>query len=81
MLPDYASAGHPGHWPHFCCHLFCPLQVIIAVIIHALQSFCRPKVSKDGKDLPKKMKRLVVIETPEDYKGFDDLKDFKVTGF
>jgi len=38
----------------------------------------RPKVSGEVKNLPKKMKRLVVLETPEDYKGFDDLKDFKV---
>ena len=41
-------------------------------------TFCRSKLSGDGKNLPKKMKRLVVLETPEDYKGFDDLKDFKV---
>jgi len=50
--------------------------VIISAVIYFILS--RPKVSRDGKDLPKKMKRLVVLETPEDYKGFDDLKNFKV---
>ena len=41
----------------------------------------RPKLFGDGENLPKKMKRLVVLETPEDYKGFEDLKDFKVLLF
>ena len=41
-------------------------------------TFWRPKLSGDGKNLPKNMKRLVVLKTPEDYKGFEDLKDFKV---
>jgi len=49
---------------------------LVSVTIYFI--FSRPKLSRDGKNLPKKMKRLVVLETPEDYKGFDDLKDFKV---
>ena len=35
-------------------------------------------MSKDGKNLPKKMKRLVVLECPSDFKDFSDLKRFKV---
>jgi len=49
---------------------------IISAVIYFMLS--RPKVSNVGKNLPSKMKRLVVLETPEDFKGFDDLKKFKV---
>ena len=35
----------------------------------------RPKM---GKNLPEKMKRLVVLETPDNFEGFNDFKDFKV---
>jgi len=63
------------------CFLTMPVLATLATgIVSAVIYFVlsRPKVSSDGRDLPKKMKRLVVIETPEDFKGFDDLKDFKV---
>ena len=33
---------------------------------------------KEGKNIPEKMKRLVVLETPDKFDGFNDLKDFKV---
>ena len=35
----------------------------------------RPKM---GKNLPEKMKRLVVLETPDNFEGFNDFKDFTV---
>jgi len=35
----------------------------------------RPKM---GKNLPEKMKRLVVLETPDNFEGFNDFKEFKV---
>jgi len=43
------------------------------ILLYFLRS--RPKA---GKNIPEKMKRLVVLETPEKFEGFNDLKDFKV---
>ena len=43
------------------------------ILLYFLRS--RPKA---GKNIPEKMKRLVVLETPDKFEGFNDLKDFKV---
>ena len=49
------------------------LAVASLVLLYFLRS--RPKA---GKNIPEKMKRLVVLETPDKFEGFNDLKEFKV---
>jgi len=49
------------------------IAVASLILLYFLRS--RPK---EGKNIPQKMKRLVVLETPDKYEGFNDLKDFKV---
>ena len=49
------------------------LAVASLVLLYFLRS--RPKA---GKNIPEKMKRLVVLETPDKVEGFNDLKEFKV---
>ena len=51
------------------------LGIVVASLI--LFYFLRSR-PKEGKNIPQKMKRLVVLETPDKYEGFNDLKDFKV---
>ena len=49
------------------------LAVATLILFYFLRS--RPK---EGKNIPEKMKRLVVLETPDKFEGFNDLKEFKV---
>ena len=54
-----------------------PTILAIAVASLLLFVFLRSR-PKGGKNLPEKMKRLVVLETPDKFEGFNDFKDFKV---
>ena len=54
-----------------------PTILAIAVASLGLLYFLRSR-PKGGKNIPEKMKRLVVLETPDKFEGWNDLKDFKV---
>ena len=79
MLPDHAHGGHPCGGAHVCYHLFPLLQVHIIITIDYPCSISKHTTRPKGeiKNLPKKMKRLVVLETTEGA-SFADLKDYKV---
>ena len=51
------------------------LGIVIASCLFYFFLRSRPKM---GKNLPEKMKRLVVLETPDNFEGFNDFKEFKV---
>ena len=55
------------------------IPTILAVVVASLGLlyFLRSR-PKGGKNIPEKMKRLVVLETPDKFEGWNDLKDFKV---